>query len=97
MKESLHDQSFHVGTWDNFLTYYIDDVLLTPSLSTEEFGKYKVESAYKMEDVRHEAKNEGSEVRTRADKRPTDLKSAALDHSAIPPIILFKCYMTSLS
>ena len=30
--------------------------------------------------------NEGCEVRTRADNRPTDLKSAALDHSANPPI-----------
>ena len=28
---------------------------------------------------------EGCEVRTRADNRPTDLKSAALDHSANPP------------
>ncbi len=28
---------------------------------------------------------EGCEVRTRADKRPVDLKSTALDHSANPP------------
>ena len=28
------NQSFQVGTRDNFLAYYIDDVLLTPSLST---------------------------------------------------------------
>jgi hypothetical protein len=63
----------------------------------EEFGKYKVESPYKIEDLSPAAKNEGSEVRTRADKRPTDLKSAALDHSAIPPTILFVCYITSLS
>lgn len=29
--------------------------------------------------------NEGCEVRTRADNRPKDLKSSALDHSANPP------------
>jgi hypothetical protein len=28
------NQSFQVGTRDNYLAYYIDDVLLTPSLST---------------------------------------------------------------
>jgi hypothetical protein len=41
---------------------------------------------YNVHKLVEAAKNEGSEVRTRADKRPTDLKSAALDHSAIPPI-----------
>ena len=30
--------------------------------------------------------NEGCEVRTRADNCPADLKSAALDHSANPPL-----------
>ena len=32
--------------------------------------------------------SEGCEVRTRADNRPDDLKSPALDHSANPPIIV---------
>lgn len=31
--------------------------------------------------------SEGCEVRTRADVRPKDLKSSALDHSANPPLI----------
>ena len=36
--------------------------------------------------VQEKINPEGCEVRTRADNRPTDLKSAALDHSANPPI-----------
>ncbi len=38
-----------------------------------------------MEQKKWQKDNEGCEVRTRADKRPVDLKSTALDHSANPP------------
>lgn len=35
--------------------------------------------------------SEGNEIRTRADFRPTELESAALDRSAIPPFVLSYC------
>ncbi len=38
-----------------------------------------------MKQKKWQKDNEGCEVRTRADKRPVDLKSTALDHSANPP------------
>ena len=37
--------------------------------------------------LKNRKRYEGCEVRTRADNRPTDLKSVALDHSANPPTV----------
>lgn len=43
---------------------------------------------YVTDQARKKVDNEGCGFRTRADNRPADLKSAALDHSANPPFLL---------
>ena len=40
LKELIHGMI--AGAWDNFLTYYIDEILFTPSLSTWEIGFNKI-------------------------------------------------------
>ncbi len=69
-------------TWHNILDTSLISVLF--SLTAESFVSIVKNQRARIKKMQ---KNniEGCEVRTRADKRPVDLKSTALDHSANPP------------
>ena len=54
----------------------------------EQSGRFSGNDLRKREWHKKKKDSEGCEVRTRADNRPDDLKSPALDHSANPPIIV---------